>query len=306
MAMVSQALGERRPARGRKSVVVHSDPEALALATAAMIVTEARRAVKKTGRFTLALAGGQTPKTTYELLAAAPFADLMPWAATHVFWGDERCVDPSDPRSNERLVREALLDHVPVPAHQVHPMRCSPVEISAGPSGEAGGQRGGPRAGFAARRAAREYEQLLRAFFSPAGPPDAGRPGLDLVLLGLGRDGHTASLLPGTEALGARGRWVAAAFGAAAAAFGPVAADGSDKAREPTWRVTLTAPFINRAALVVFIATGAGKAEAVREAVEGRGDRRSLPARLIRPADGRLVWFLDDDSASLLGGRRSC
>ena len=101
------------------------DVESLAVAAAAIIVDEARRAVKTTGRFTMALAGGSTPKPIYQLLAEPPLAGLMPWQATDVFWGDERCVEPTDPRSNERMAREALLDHVPIPAGQVHPMRCA-------------------------------------------------------------------------------------------------------------------------------------------------------------------------------------
>ena len=249
------------------SVFVHPDAETLALATAAMVVEEARRAAKERGRFTVALAGGSTPKRAYELLAQPLFADLVPWEVVHVFWGDERCVGSTDPRSNERMARETLLDHVPIPPDQVYPMRCQGAAREA-------------------RRAAAEYEDLLRPFLS-----------LDLVLLGLGDNGHTASLFPGSEVLGEQERWVAAAFVDAADNAHTTAA-GAD-----LWRVTLTAPFINRAATVVFLAGGPGKAEIVTKIIEGPVDGARLPAQLIRPMSGRLLWQLDDESAALLGRR---
>ncbi len=246
------------------SVFVHPDADTLALATAALFVEEARRAVSERGRFTVALAGGSTPKRTYELLAQPLLAQLVRWEAVHVFWGDERCVTAADPRSNERMAREALLDHVPIPPDQVHPVRCQ---------GEA-------------QRAAEEYENLLRPFSS-----------LDLVLLGLGDNGHTASLFPGSEVLGEQERWVVAAFVDAADSAHTTAA-GAD-----LWRVTLTAPFLNRATTVVFLASGPGKAEIVKKIIEGPVDGTLLPAQLIRPRSGRLLWQLDDESAALLGRR---
>jgi len=285
----------------RPSMVIHPDPESLALATATMVVEEARRGVNMRGRFTLALAGGSTPQRAYELLARPSLAGLVPWESVHVFWGDERCVDPADPRSNERMARETLLDHVPIPSDQVHPMRCGGGGLGSGRSAESG-----PEGAAAARGAAAEYDGLLRAFFPSGGNVGAaalrdqgGRAetGCDLVLLGIGRNGHTASLFPGSEVLREEERWAASVFVDAAAGTGTTAA-GHDM-----WRITLTAPFINRAALVVFLASGLSKAEVVREVTEGQVDTARLPAQLIRPVNGRLCWYLDEGSAALLARR---
>jgi 6-phosphogluconolactonase len=248
-------------------MLVLPDPETLALAVAVAVVAEARLAVKRTGRFSVALSGGSTPKRAYELLGLPPFADSVPWALTHVFWGDERCVDPSDVRSNERMVREALLDHVPVPSGQVHPLRCS----------------------LLAGEAAEEYEGLLRAHGSA----------MDLVLLGLGEDGHTASLFPGSDVLDDQGRWVLPTL---QDAVGGTAAGLSR-------RVTLTASYINQAASVFFVVSGKAKAGVLRqvmaeEAGVGRRPAHILPAQLIRPSDGRLCWLVDEEAASGLDRKR--
>lgn len=255
------------------SVAVLPDPASLALAAATVIVGEARRAVKDSRRFSMALAGGSTPKPIYKLLAEPPFAGLMPWLETQVFWGDERCVEPADPRSNERMAREALIDHVSIPAGQVHPMRCS---------------------GMAAETAAGEYERLLRRFFAEEHPAGALPSGPDLVLLGMGDNGHTASLFPGSDALDERERWVVAAL------EDPDTAEATSGTGERLWRVTLTASFINRAALALFVVSGASKAAAVKGVLEGEGDARELPARAIRPAAGRVLWMLDEEAASEL------
>ncbi len=267
------------------SVAVLPDVESLSVAVAAVIVAEARRAVKRTGRFTVALSGGGTPKPIYELLAKPPFAGMVPWETTHVFWGDERCLEPTDPRSNERLARLALLDHVPIPAGQVYPMRCA-GHAGVGPSeAEQGGS---------ARRAAEDYERLLRDFFGSdtGGAGTAG--GLDLILLGIGDNGHTASLFPGSDVLDEQERWAAATY------EDPATATATSGTGERLWRVTLTAPFINRAALAVFVVSGVSKAAVVRQAIEGDPDPRDLPARLIRPVGGGLWWLLDEEAASQL------
>jgi 6-phosphogluconolactonase len=230
-------------------------------------VAEARLAVKRTGRFSVALSGGSTPRRAYELLGRPPFADSVPWALTHVFWGDERCVDPSDVRSNERMVREALLDHVPVPGDQVHPVRCSGSALLAD-------------------EAAEEYEGLLRAH----------GPAMDLVLLGLGEDGHTASLFPGADTLDDQGRWVLPTL---------YDAVGGTAAAGPLWRVTLTASYINQAASVLFVVSGKAKAGVLRqviaeEAIPGHPPVNMLPAQMIHPSKGRLRWLVDVEAASEL------
>ena len=286
------------------SVAVLPDAASLVEAAADIVAEEARRAVEERGRFSLALAGGSTPRPIYRLLATSPLADEMPWWQTEVFWGDERCVDPTDSRSNERMAREALLDHVPVPAAQVHPMRCHGLGIA--------GIGGAVRYGEAvARRAADDYERLLRRRFADDGAAQGGTAansaalggsadtaaplsGLDLVLLGMGDNGHTASLFPGSAVLDEKERWVAAAQ------EDSVTAAATSGTGERLWRVTLTVPFIDRAALVLFVVSGASKAAAVKGALQGEADPRGLPALAIRPPAGRLWWLLDRAAASRL------
>jgi 6-phosphogluconolactonase len=233
-----------------------ADPEALSHAAAELIAAEARQAVKARGRFVVALAGGITPQRTYELLAHEPFREQIPWLKTHVFWGDERCVPANDPRNNARMACQALLDHVPVPSGQVHPMICN----------------GSPR------EAAEEYEKLLFGFFG------AGHPRFDLVLLGLGENGHTASLFPGTPAVDEQQRRVADVY----------------VPEEGLHRLSLTVPTINQAALVVFLVTGYPKAPILKKVLEDTHDPGGIPARMIKPVDGGLLWLVDRDAASLL------
>jgi 6-phosphogluconolactonase len=208
------------------------------------------------GRFSVALAGGATPRRTYELLAAPPLRDQAPWDRVHVFWGDERCVPLNDSRSNARLAKAAWLDHVPIPGDQIHPMNCA-LDPAA---------------------AARHYEAQLREFF--AGQP----PRLDLVLLGLGEDGHTASLFPGTMVLAEVERWAAAV----------------SVAEQDLYRVTLTAPLINQAAMVAFLVAGDAKAGVLREVLHGLRDPERLPAQLIQPQNGALRWLVDLAAAGSL------
>ncbi len=229
------------------------DLEALSLAAAELFATEACRAVQTQGRFTVALSGGSTPRRAYELLAREPFRKKIPWQNTHIFWGDERCVPADDPRNNALMARQTLLDHVPVPPEQIHPMACnsSPLEAAAA------------------------YETLLRTVFT------AGSLRFDLVLLGLGENGHTASLFPGTSVLEEQQRWVGEVF----------------VADERLHRLTLTAAAINQAALVVFLVSGSGKALILRNVWKEAQDPRSIPARSIKPVDGRLLWLVDRDAA---------
>ena len=282
-------------------MLFRSDSEALATAAAAAIAEEARRSVEARGRFAVALAGGATPRRAYELLAEPPLLGVVPWQGVQVFWTDERCVEGDDPRSNERMAREALLDRVPIPVDRVHPIRCG--------AGQEERRSDDPRwARQSARRRADDYDALLRRLFQdgdhvgPAGLlHHAGPAGtaLDLVLLGVGTDGHTASLFPDSEVLHERRRWVAPVFVRAAAAAGITA--GATAGDEDLWRVTLTAPFINMAASVLFMASGPAKAPIVAEVLEGPPDADRLPARLVRPRAGEVRWFLDEAAAALLG-----
>jgi 6-phosphogluconolactonase len=235
---------------------VYDDFESLSRAAAGLFVQQAQQAVRDRGRFSVALSGGHTPQRMYALLAGPLFQERVPWQQIDIFWGDERCVPPDDPRSNERMAREALLDHVPVRSEHVHPIRCA----------------------RAPQQTAEQYEAFLRGFF-------AGRPArLDLVLLGLGENGHTASLFPNMPVLEERERWVADVY----------------VPEQELHRVTLTAPLINQAAVVAFLVAGADKAQVVSDVVQGPSDPRRLPAQLIQPHEGQLHWLLDREASSRL------
>jgi 6-phosphogluconolactonase len=227
---------------------VLADPAALARAAAGRIAAAAGDAVAARGRFRLVLAGGETPRHTYEALAGAEFAGRVDWTRAELFWGDERCVPPDDARSNYRMARESLLDRVPVLPGNVHRIR-----------GEA-------EPGLAAR----EYERLLAGVVP------------DLVLLGLGRDGHTASLFPGHPAVRERVRTVLAEY---------VEEVGS-------WRVTMTPPMLNAARAVIFLVSGADKARPLRLVLESSLPPTRLPARAVRPVSGRLEWMVDRPAAA--------
>jgi 6-phosphogluconolactonase len=239
-------------------IKVYPDLESLSQAAASLVVEQADLAVAARGRFCVALSGGATPRRTYELLAAPPFKERAPWHRMHIFWGDERCVPLDDPRSNARMAKEAWLDHVPIPASQIHPVNCAQAPAEA----------------------AWQYEAHLRQFF--AGRP----PRLDLVLLGLGDNGHTASLFPGTPVLKETKRWAAEVYVA-----------GQD-----LYRVTLTAPFINQAALVAFLVAGEAKAGVLREILHGPRDPERVPAQLIQPLSGELLWLTDLKAAARVAG----
>jgi 6-phosphogluconolactonase len=212
-------------------------------------------AVGAAGRCSFVLSGGSTPRTLYQLLAS-DYRARIPWANVHIFWGDERYVAREDPGSNYRMAREALLDHVPCPAANIHPM------LTHFPSPDV---------------AARDYERTLRDQF-------AGEwPHFDLVLLGMGDDGHTASLFPGSLALAERTRWV---VGARA----PV---------EPHVRLTLTLPALTRGAAVHVLVSGAGKADALRHVLEGAGDWIKYPAAGVRLGTASVIWWADREAAAL-------
>lgn len=240
------------------TVQVYSDYGALSHAAARLIAAQANQLVAQRGSFSLALAGGHTPARLYELLASAPYRDQIPWDSVHIFWGDERCVPADDPASNQGMARRLLLDRVPLPLEQIYPI---PGELPA-------------------RQAADQYEKLLKDFFTRRAT------GFDLILLGLGADGHTASLFPRTAALHETQRWVTA-----------VHLNDS----QPD-RVSLTAPFINLAAQVVFIVSGAGKAQALHMVLEGLYQPEVYPAQLIRPIQPP-IWLVDQAAGQKLTGQ---
>lgn len=237
---------------------------ALADAAAGQFVAAAGDAIQARGEFVVALSGGSTPRHTYERLAAEPLVSQVTWSRVQVLWADERCVPPDQAESNYRMARETLLDHVPVPATNVHriPGEDDPAAAAA------------------------LYEATIRALLkTPAGPPHAA-PGarIDLVLLGLGEDGHTASLFPGSAAAHEQTRWVTTASAPAA----------------PQWRVTLTPALINAAAEVLFLVSGGAKAGVVRRVLEGPRRPLELPAQAIAPSNGRVRWYMDAAAAAEL------
>jgi 6-phosphogluconolactonase len=206
-----------------------------------------------------ALSGGSTPRCLFQLLAAEPFTSLVPWNSVHFFWGDERNVPPGHPDSNYSMARHLLLSHVPVPAANIHRI----------PTGDG-----------TAIEAADLYQRTLRENL----PLAYGLPRLDYNLLGLGANGHTASLFPHRPALHETNRLVVA--------------DHIDEVN--SWRVTLTPPVLNNAFQVTFLVTGEDKALVVRQVIEGPRDPDATPAQLIAPANGNLTWILDAGAASLL------
>ncbi|HEY0379599.1 MAG TPA: 6-phosphogluconolactonase [Pyrinomonadaceae bacterium] len=245
-------------ARGETpQVTVFDGAEEVARAAAERFVELAQSAVRERGRFAVALSGGSTPKRTYELLAGDDDGGRVDWPKVHVFFGDERMVPPTDADSNYRMASEAMLSRLPVPPENVHRINGLGDALAN----------------------ARLYDDELRTFFN-----DAAWPNFDLVLLGMGDDGHTASLFPGTRALDEREAWAAANW----------------VEKLDAYRVTLTAPAINHAAHVIFLVTGANKAAPLREVLKGGPDTRRLPAQLIRPPGGSLEWLVDRAAAARL------
>ena len=222
-------------------------------AAAQEILKAALQAVSERGRFTWALSGGSTPRDLYRRLASDPFRARMPWEAIHFFWGDERHVPPDHPESNFRMAREAMLDAVPVPAGNIHRIHAEEAD---------------------AERAAAAYEDELRSFFGPA-------PRFDLVLLGLGKDGHTASLFPGGMAVHERERLVVAVLASRV-------------------RITLTPPVLNHARRRVFLVSGADKAQALQAVIEGEREPERYPAQIV---EGNRLWMVDRAAARLLARR---
>ncbi len=234
-------------------------PEATAQAAAKLFTRSASAAAAARGVARIAVSGGSTPKRMFGLLAAEPFRLQVPWDRLEFYWVDERCVPPDDAESNYRMTREAMLDHVPLPASRVFRME-----------GE-----------LEPEVAANRYETVLRNNMRLEG---AELPTFDLVLLGMGDDGHTASLFPHTQAIDELGRLVVA----------------NHVPQKDTWRVTLTWPVINQGREVAFLIEGAGKAGILAEVLLGRRDPERLPSQFIRPNSGHLELLLDEAVAAKL------
>jgi 6-phosphogluconolactonase len=237
---------------------IFDSAEELARTAAEWFVTLTREALAGSDRFAVALAGGSTPKRLYQLLAEPPCREQIDWSKLEIFWSDERAVPPDHPESNYKMAWDSLLSRVPVDSSRVHRLQ-----------GEA------TDADLAAIAYQQEIAEALGV--SAGGPP----PPFDLMLLGIGEDGHTASLFPYTSAIEERNRWVVA----------------NHVAQRQMHRLTMTLPILNRARNIVFLVAGASKAGVLTEILEGPSDPQRLPSQAVQPTDGQLYWWLDRQAA---------
>ncbi len=243
-------------------VRVFPDAEAVSRAAAEEFVRRAAEAIAARERFVVALSGGSTPKRLYELLAGPSLRSQVDWGRVEVFWGDERCVPPDNKDSNYHMAQEAMLSRLPIPPDRVHRMQAERPDLDA---------------------AARDYQAMIaRTFGVDAGAP--APPAFDLILLGMGPDGHTASLFPDTTALAETTRWVVVNHVPKFAAN----------------RLTMTYPLLNSALEVLFVVAGADKADRLAEILEGPADPRRLPSQRVRPANGLLAWYVDRQASARL------
>jgi 6-phosphogluconolactonase len=245
----------------QREIVVVSNAEALAAKAAELIVSAAKSAIADRGRFTLVLSGGSTPERTYKLLSQPEWQAKIDWKHTRLFFGDERCVPHDDSRSNYHLANESLLKPAQIAADRVVAVRTNLATPAA---------------------CAADYELQLKQFFGVSAEP----PKFDLILLGLGDDGHTASLFPGKPSLNESNAWVTHT--------------PPGVLPPPVDRVTLTFPVLNSARQAMFLVGGAGKATIVRDVLEQPCDVQKHPACGVRPKDGTITWLLDEAAASKL------
>lgn len=238
---------------------VYPTAAALFQAAAQDFVQQATSAIQARGRFTVALSGGSTPKGLFGVLSTKDH-DLLPWDKMFFFWGDERHVPPDDPDSNYRMARETLLSKVPVPEKNIFRVQAEDPD---------------------ANQAAEKYEATLKQFFHSA---PGQFPQFDLVLLGMGPDGHTASLFPRTKGLEEKRRWVIANW----------------VEKFSTYRITFTTPVLNAARVVEFLVAGADKAPALREVLEGNASPEEYPSKVVQPESGKLVFRVDQLAAANL------
>lgn len=243
--------------RGERPVIrIFDDPDTLSRAAAEQITVHIEAVLQEDTECRIALSGGGTPQQTYRLLAREPFRSRIAWAKLVIFWGDERCVPSGDARHNATQAFRSLLDHVPVDSARVHPIVC---DVSP-------------------RSTARAYEELLQRQIGTAAPA------LDLTLLGMGADGHTASLFPRSRLLHKAHRWVAEVF----------------QEEEKMHRITMTPVLLNQSAQILFLVSGSAKSATLKQVLEDPYDPINLPAQSIKPQQGRCTWMVDRAAAAKL------
>ncbi|HVB02547.1 MAG TPA: 6-phosphogluconolactonase [Chitinophagaceae bacterium] len=232
------------------------DLASLSQSAATWIANLIKQTLVTQDRFTWALSGGNTPKILYHLLTTFPYRDQIPWEKLHLFFGDERHVPFSDSRNNGNMAYHHLISMVPVPLDQIYYMRTD----------------------IAPEESALEYERLLHRYF------DGKKHSFDLVLLGMGEDGHTLSLFPGTKVIFENKNWVLAYY----------------VATQQMYRITLTPAVVNQSSAIAFLVTGSDKAGTLKEVLQGKNDPARFPSQIIQPQDGELHWFIDQDAGTYL------
>jgi 6-phosphogluconolactonase len=238
------------------NIHVYKNAIELSNAAAKWIADYITDTLKKQDRFTIALSGGSTPQKLHTILAAAPYKEQIDWGKLYIFWGDERAVPFEDSRNNAKMAYDTLLSHLPIPTAQIHVMRTDMEPI----------------------KSAKQYEKILHQYF------DNTSHSFDLVLLGMGDDGHTLSLFPGTKVIHEKEKWATAFF----------------LEQQDMYRITLTAPIVNQSACVLFLAAGAGKAPALKEVLKGKFNPDKYPSQIIKPVKGQLHWFVDEAATTHL------
>ncbi len=232
---------------------IYRDLNELSTDVADWMVSIIGETIGKTGRFTIALSGGSTPQKLYTLLATEPYKQKIDWSKMHIFWGDERVVPFEDERNNAKMTYDTLLQLVPVPDAQIHVMK---TDIDP-------------------EESARQYEQLLHGYF------DHTETTFDLTLLGMGDDGHTLSVFPGSELVDEKTAWAKSIFVPA----------------QKMYRISLTVPVVNKSAKVAFLTSGSGKAATLKQVIKGDRDPHQFPSQLIQPVNDELYWFIDEAAA---------
>jgi 6-phosphogluconolactonase len=242
-------------------IAIYPDTNTLSHEAAQYVVRLANESIVMHGRFTIALSGGSTPRTLYSLLGSTPYRDQIDWTKVEIFWSDERCVSPDDPESNFHLAQQVLLNSIPISERQIHRMPADQADRNA---------------------ASQSYTEEMRRTFGTNGIPN-----FDLLQLGMGPEGHTASLFPHQPSLGERQRLVM-----------PVSVP-----KPPPDRLTFTPPLLNAAHHILFLVTGDEKADAVHAVLEGDYQPEEYPAQIVRPTNGDVTWMLDTRAAAKLQKR---